>query len=94
MRCYSCNIDIKVRTWHHSDMRTTISLDDDVVQVVRSYAESRSLSFGKAISELVRRGLNAPLATRVVNGIHVVVLPPDSPPVTTERIKELENELE
>jgi hypothetical protein len=69
-------------------MRTTLSLDDDVVEVVRSYAESRSLAFGKAISELVRRGINAPMATRVVNGIHVVVLPPDSPRVTTERIKE------
>jgi hypothetical protein len=75
-------------------MRTTLSLDDDVVQVVRSYAESRSLAFGKAISELVRRGLNAPMATRLVNGIHVVVLPPGSPQVTTERIKDLENELE
>jgi len=86
-------IDIKVQVWHHSVVRTTLSLDDDVVLVVRSYAESRSLSLGKAVSELVRRGLNAPLTTRVVNGIHVVVLPPDSPEVTTERIKELENEL-
>jgi hypothetical protein len=34
------------------------------------------------------------MATKVVNGIHVVVLPPDSPEVTTERIKELENDLE
>jgi len=75
-------------------MRTTLSLDDDVAGVVRRYAESRSLPLGKAVSELVRRGLNAPLATKVVNGIHVVVLPPDSPEVTTERIKELENELD
>jgi hypothetical protein len=75
-------------------MRTTLSLDDDVFQVVRRYAESRSLALGKAVSELVRRGLSAPMTTTVVNGIHVVVLPQDSPKVTTERIKELESELE
>ena len=75
-------------------MRTTLSLDDDVFQIVRSYAESRSLALGKAVSELVRRGLAAPMTTRVVNGIHVIVLPPDSPKVTSERVKELENELE
>ena len=75
-------------------MRTTINLDDDVLQVVRQYAESRSMAMGTAVSELVRRGLNAPMATRVVNGIHVVVLPPDSPKVTTQQIKRLENELE
>ena len=46
------------------------------------------------MSELVRRGLNASMSTKVVNGIHVVVLPPGSPEVTTERVKELENELE
>jgi hypothetical protein len=75
-------------------MRTTFSLDDDVFLVVRSYAESRSLALGKAVSELVRRGLNAPMSTKVVNGIHVVVLPPGSPEVTVERVKELENDLE
>jgi len=75
-------------------MRTTINLDDDVLQVVRHYAESRSLAMGKAVSELVRRGLNAPMATKVVNGLHVVVLPADSPRVTTELVKRLENELE
>ena len=75
-------------------MRTTLSLDDDVFQAVRSYAESRSVALGKAVSELVRRGLNAPMTTKVVNGFHVVVLPPDSPTVTTERVKELENEWE
>ena len=74
-------------------MRTTINLDEDVFQVVRSYAESRSLALGKAVSELVRRGLKAPMRTKVVNGFHVIDLPPDSPRITSERVKELENEL-
>lgn len=70
-------------------MRTTLSLDDDVFREVKAYAESRDVAIGKAVSELVRRGLRAPLQTRLVNGFHVVQLPPDSPPVTTEEIEKL-----
>jgi hypothetical protein len=75
-------------------MRTTISLDDDVFQLARTYAENRSLGLGKAVSELIRRGLSAPMQTRVVNGFHVVVLPPDSPQVTTEDVRRLQEEFE
>ncbi|HTQ60762.1 MAG TPA: CopG family transcriptional regulator [Candidatus Solibacter sp.] len=75
-------------------MRTTISLDDDVVQEIKTYAKSRDVSIGKAVSDLVRRGLRAPLRTRIVNGFHVVELPPDSPTVTSEDVKKLQDELE
>jgi hypothetical protein len=75
-------------------MRMTLNLDDDVVQMARSYAESCSLTLGKAVSELVRKGLRAPMRTRTVNGIQVIELPPDSPRITTRRVKELESELE
>ncbi len=70
-------------------MRTTLSLDDDVFREVKAYAESRDVAIGKAVSELVRRGLRAPLQTRLVNGFHVVELPPDSPPVTTDDVAKL-----
>jgi hypothetical protein len=74
-------------------MRTTLSLDDDIVTRVKSYAESRELSIGKAVSELVRRGLQAPLKMRVVNGFHVVELPLESPLVTTAHLQKLEDDL-
>jgi hypothetical protein len=73
-------------------MRTTLSLDDDVFQVVKTYAEIRSLAMGKAVSELVRRGLSAPVKTRVVNGLVVFDVPEDSDPVTSELVKRLEAE--
>jgi hypothetical protein len=73
-------------------MRTTLSLDDDVLEEVRAYAKSRDVAIGKAVSDLVRRGLHAPLRTRIVNGFHVADLPPDSPPVSVELIKKLEGE--
>jgi hypothetical protein len=75
-------------------MRTTLNLDDDVYQLVRQYAESRSQPLGKAVSELVKRGLNSSLRTKLVNGFHVLELPPDTPPVTTEHVKHMEAESE
>jgi len=74
-------------------MRTTISLDDDVFQLARGYAESRSLALGKAVSELVRKGLRAPTPTRMVNGLLVFDVPPDAR-ITSRRVKELESEME
>ncbi len=73
-------------------MRTTLSLDDDVFQVVKTYAENRSLALGKAVSELVRRGLSAPVKTRVVNGLVVFDVPEGSERVTSELVKRLEAE--
>lgn len=73
-------------------MRTTLSLDDDVFSDAQKYAKSRSLGLGKAVSELVRKGLQAPLRTRLINGFHVVELPQGSPQVTVEDVKHLRDE--
>jgi hypothetical protein len=70
-------------------VRTTINLEDDVLRDVKKYADSRSVALGKAVSDLVRRGLNTPVPTRVVNGVHVVVLPEGSPAVEMGRVKTL-----
>ena len=75
-------------------MRTTLSLDDDVLREIETYARSREIALGKAVSELVRRGLHAPLQTRVVNGFHVVELPAGSPRVSAEHIRKLQEEME
>jgi hypothetical protein len=75
-------------------MRTTINLDDDVLREAKRYADSRSVALGKAVSDLVRRGLSAPVPTKIVNGIHVVLLPKASPPVESQKVKRLlEDEL-
>jgi len=70
-------------------MRTTLNLDDDVVELLKEYAESRSVALGRAASELVRKGLAAPVQTRLVNGFHTVVLPGNSAKVTSTKVKEL-----
>ena len=70
-------------------MRTTLNLDDDVLEILKDYAQSRSVALGKAASELVRRGAAAPMQTRMVNGFCTIVLPENSPVVTSERVKQL-----
>ena len=75
-------------------MRTTLNLDDDVLELLKDYAESRSVPLGRAASELVRKGFSTPTPTRIVNGLVVFDVPPDSPRITSERVKELESELE
>jgi hypothetical protein len=73
-------------------MRTTVSLDDDVFELVKRYAEARSVAMGKALSELVRRGVHAPPRTRKVNGLVIFDLPDDTETVTSEHVKKLEAE--
>ncbi|HEY1271696.1 MAG TPA: hypothetical protein VGF08_06910 [Terriglobales bacterium] len=71
-------------------MRTTINLDDDVFDVVRDYAESRSISLGGAVSQLVRKGLDTPTPTRRVKGFVVFDVPADNS-LTTEQVKDFES---
>ncbi len=85
-------IDIINNMNHHSSMRTTLTLDDDVAVIVARQAKARGLSLGKAISDLVRRGLNAPTPSTDKNGVVVFRLPADSPRVTTEDVRRIEAE--
>ncbi|MGO9085341.1 MAG: hypothetical protein ACLQBK_08955 [Candidatus Sulfotelmatobacter sp.] len=70
-------------------MRTTLNLDDDVLAFLKEYAGNRSVALGKAASDLMRRGLQAPVQTRMVNGFCTVVLPDETPEVTSEHVKKL-----
>jgi hypothetical protein len=75
-------------------MRTTISLDDDVLRKVKRYAKARSLTLGEAVSDLVQRALTVPRPTKEVNGVQVFDLPAESPRVTMEKVKALDAEQE
>ena len=73
-------------------MRTTITIDDDLVEVVARHAKLRGVSLGKTISDLVRRGLSAPTASLDRNGLVMFQLPGDSPTVTTKEVRRIEAE--
>ena len=44
---------------YNAGMRTTLTIDDDLMAAARSLARARSESLGQAVSELMRRGLCA-----------------------------------
>jgi hypothetical protein len=73
-------------------MRTTLTLDDDLMEVVARQAKARGVSLGKTVSDLVRRGLSAPTPSTEKEGLVVFQLPEDSPEVTTADVRRLESE--
>ena len=85
-------VDINSKFRHLLGMRTTFTLDDDVATLLARQAKARGQSLGKTVSDLVRRGLNAPTPSVNQDGLVVFQLPPDSPPVTTADVRRLEAE--
>lgn len=74
-------------------MRTTLNLDEDVLQIAKSHAEARSVSLGTAISELIRRGLQREWVVQEENGFPVFYVPPGGRAITIDDVKQLEDEL-
>jgi len=77
---------------HHFTVRTTITLDDDILELAVRQAKLRGLSLGKTVSDLARRGLNSPTLSESKDGIVVFRLPADSPKISTESVRQLESE--
>ena len=73
-------------------MRTTLTLDDDVLELAARQAKLRGISLGKTVSDLLRRGINAPTPSQEKGGLVVFQLPADSPPVTTAAVRRIESE--
>jgi hypothetical protein len=53
----------------HTDVRTTLEIEDDLVQVGRQIAQQRGMTMGQAISQLVRKAIEPKNAPRVRNGV-------------------------
>ncbi len=50
-------------------MRTTLDLDDDIVEIARQLARQRSSTIGKMVSDLARLGLEPKASSRTRNGV-------------------------
>ena len=77
-------------------MRTTLNVDDDILETAREVAYFRQISVGEALSMLARRGLAARVGTRrdPVSGLLVFDVADDVPALTpeiVERAEELED---
>jgi len=73
-------------------MRTTLTLDDDILELATRQAKLRGVSLSRTVSDLLRRGLNAPTPAQDKQGLMVFHLPADSPKVTTDDVRRIETE--
>jgi len=75
-------------------MRTTLSIDDDVLSAARSLAEREHKTLGEVVSGLARQALRREASTRRTrNGVPLLSTQPDAEPVTLERVNQLRDEL-
>jgi predicted DNA-binding ribbon-helix-helix protein len=77
---------------HNGDVRTSITLDEDVYQHATLYARGRGVTLSTALSEIARKGVEAMHATnqssrlkRAPNGL--LIIPSDGRVITSEMVK-------
>ena len=71
-------------------MRTTLSIDDDVMTRIKALAHARNMPVGRLVSEMLRYQLDVTMTER--GGFPVFVPPPGSKTITSEDVKSLEDE--
>lgn len=75
-------------------MRTTLTIDDDLLAAARALAQDRAESIGQAVNELIRRGLQAaPPAHPKKHGrsFPVFAVPPGARAITAADIRRAED---
>lgn len=75
-------------------MRTTLTIDDDVLSAARARAERERRSVGDVISELARAALTTGTVPRGRSGFPVLPVSNPDAVVTTEIVNRLREELE
>jgi len=73
-------------------MRTTLEIDEDVLQAAREIAGRRGVSMGRALSDLARQALIRPAQGESRNGVPLFPARPDGEIVTLELVNELRDE--
>ncbi len=67
-------------------MRTTVTIDDDVLAVARALAVRKGSSLGRALSELARRGFKSGGNSGNRGDETVFVAAADAEPITSEDV--------
>lgn len=73
-------------------MRTTLTLEPDVLAAARKLAEERSESLGKVVSDLMRRGLGAEPPVKSKTSFPVFKVSRAASPLTLADVKRDEDE--
>ena len=64
-------------------MRTTLDIDEDVLNAAKELAAARKTTTGQVLSELARKGLQPSGSTRVRNGVPLLSRRSESEPRPT-----------
>jgi hypothetical protein len=74
-------------------MRTTLDIDDDILQAVKEVASNRGTTAGRVVSELVRKALEPAEPSPIRNGVPLLPRrPPGSPKPTMALVNSLRDE--
>ncbi len=68
-------------------VRTTLKIDDDVLEAARCIADDEGATVGEVMSRLARRGLEPRTESRDRGRFPTFAVPPDAPPITTEIVR-------
>ena len=75
-------------------MRTTLTIDDDVLAAAKGLAARQNKSVGEVIAALTRQALRRPAARRQVrNGVPLLAARANAAPVTPELVSQLRDDL-
>ncbi len=77
------DLDLPTRRRYAREVRTILTIDDDVLEAARCIADEEGVSVGDVMSRLARRGLE-PDRTR--RRIATFTVAPGSPPITPEMV--------
>lgn len=81
---------------YNGQMRTNVTLDEDVHQLASIYASAKGITLGAAIGELIRKAEAAPPPApdirRSASGL--AMFPPTGKVLTAQMVKEAESEFD
>lgn len=76
------------------EMRTTLAIDDDVLAAAKEIAAIEGKSVGDIISSLARKAMRPVPSRRATrNGVPLLKVRPGAPRVTSELVRQLQEEL-
>jgi hypothetical protein len=81
-----------LRQWE-AIMRTTLKIDDDILEAAKALAHYEKRSIGEVISSLARRSLEPELHFTTRNGIPLLPKRGKGKPVTMELVNKLRDEI-
>jgi hypothetical protein len=75
------------------NMRTTLTIDDDILLAVKAQADREKRSIGEVLSGLARRALEQPTGPNTKNGLVLLPRPKTGKIVTLQVVNELRDDM-